>query len=90
MRLVRFQAPLLGNIHQAIFSDLNLNYRVRSAVMDIENKTFWKALHTLLRSKYPAMQALRYCDSNVLSIENIYHLSNHTTGYWEVLWDVEQ
>ena len=28
MRLVRLQAPLLATIHQAIFSDLNLNYCV--------------------------------------------------------------
>ena len=47
--------------------------------MDIENKTFWKALYTILRSVYPDIQALRYCDSNVPAMENIYHLSNRKT-----------
>ena len=84
MRLVHLQDPLLATIHQAIFSDLNLNDRVRSAVMDIENKTFWKALYNLIRSVYPAIQALRYCDYNVLAMDNIYHLSNLTT------WAIER
>ena len=47
--------------------------------MDIENKTFWKALYTLLRSVYSAIRDLRYCDSNVPAMEKIYHLSNRTT-----------
>ena len=40
MRLVHLQAPLLETVHQAIFSDLNLNDRVQPAIMDIENKNF--------------------------------------------------
>ena len=79
MRLVRLQSPLLATIHQAIFSDINLNECFRSSVMDIENKTFWKALYTLLRSVYPAIRALRYYELNVPAIDKIYHLSNHTT-----------
>ena len=79
MRLVHLQAPLLATIHQVIFSDLNLNDHVQSTVMDIKNKTFWKALYNLLRTVYPAIQALRYCDYDVLVMDNIYHLSNHTT-----------
>ena len=54
MCIVRLQDTMLATIHQAIFSDPNLNYCVRSASMDIENKTFWKALYTLLRYVYPA------------------------------------
>ena len=60
MRILRLQDPLLATIHQAIFYGLNLNDRVRSSVMDIENKTFWKALYTLLRSVYASIRALRY------------------------------
>ena len=55
IRLVRLQACLLATIHQAIFSDINLNECFRSAIMDIENKTFWKALCSLLRSVYPSI-----------------------------------
>ena len=79
MRLVRLQDPLLVTIHQAIFSDINFNDRVLYAVMDIGNKTFWKALYTFLRSVYPFIRALRCFDSNVPAMEKIYHLSKHTT-----------
>ena len=79
MRLVRLHDPLLATIHQAISYYLNLDDRVQSAIMDIENKTFWKALYTLLRSVYPAMRALHCCESNVLAMYKIYHLSNRTT-----------
>ena len=40
MRIVRLQDPLLATICQAIFSDINLNDRVQSAVIYIKNKTF--------------------------------------------------
>ena len=53
MRLVRLHDPLLATIRQAIFSDLNLDDRFRSSIMDIENKNFWKDLCTLLISVYP-------------------------------------
>ena len=79
MPLVRLQAPLLATIHQTIFSDINLNDRVRSTVMDIENKIFWKAFYTLLRSVYPSIRAVYYCDSNMTVMEKIYNFSNHTT-----------
>ena len=77
--LVLLQDPLLATIHQAIFSDINFNDRVRSAVMDIENKTFCKSLYTLLRSVYLAIRALRCCDSNMPSMDKIYYLSKRTT-----------
>ena len=79
MRLVHIQAPLLATIHQAISSGINLNEFVRSAIMDIENTTFWKDLYNLLRSVDPAKRAFCYCDSNVPAMYKIYHLSNCTT-----------
>ena len=79
MRLVRLQAPMIETIHQEFFYDINLNDRVRSAVMDIENKTFWMSLYTLLRSVYPSIRALCYCESNVPAMDKIYHLYNCTT-----------
>ena len=74
MRLVRLHDPLLATIHQAISYYLNLDDRVQSAIMDIENKTFWKALYTLLRSVYPAVRAVCYCVSSVPAKDKIYHL----------------
>ena len=79
MRLVRLQSPLLATIHQAIFSDLNLNNCFRSAVMDIKDETLWKVLYTLFRYVYPAIPDLRYCNSNVPAMYFIYQLSNRTT-----------
>ena len=79
MRLVCLQDSLLATIHQSIFSNLNLNDRVRSAIMDIENKTFWKAIYILLRSVYLAIRDLRYCDSNMPTMDNIFHLYNRIT-----------
>ena len=83
MRIVQIQAPLLATNHQAIFSYLGFNECVRSAVMDIENKTLYKALYTLLRSVYPAIQSLRCCYFNVPDMDKIYHLSNPTALSFE-------
>ena len=71
MHLVCLQATLLATIYQSIFSDINFNDHVRSSVMDIKNKTFWKDLYTLLIYLYPVIRALRYCDSNVSAMEKI-------------------
>ena len=79
VRLGSLQAPLLATINQAIFSDLNLNDRVKSNVMDTKNKTFWKALYTLFKSVYPSIRDFCYCKSNVPAMDNIYHLSNRIT-----------
>ena len=78
MHLVCLQDPLLGTIHQAIFSDPNFNDFVQSTVMDNESNTFWKVLYTLLRSVYPAIRYLCYCDSKMPAMDKIYHLSNRS------------
>ena len=79
IRVLRCQAPLLATIHQAKFSELLLNDRVRSAVIDIEDKTFWKAIYALLRAVFPALRALRYRDGNTPAMDKIYHLSHRTS-----------
>ena len=79
MRLLRLKGPLLATIHQAKFRDLDLNNRVRSAVMDIEDKLFWKALYILLRAVFPMLRALRYCDSNTPAMDKIFYLSHRAT-----------
>ncbi len=35
---------------------------------------FWKAIYCLLRAFFPALKALRYCDSNIPSMDKIYVL----------------
>ena len=79
IRLLRLWLPLLATIHEAKFSTLDLNEQVRSAVLDVEDKNFWKALYTLLRALYPAIQALRCCDTNKPSMDKIYYLSHRTS-----------
>ena len=79
IRLLRLRMPLLATIHEAKFSTLDLNDQCRSAVFDIEDKNFWKALYTLLRALYPSIRALRYCDSNKPAMDKIYFLVERTT-----------
>ena len=47
--------------------------------MDVENEKFWKGLYILLRAVFPALRALRYCDSNTPVMDKIYFLSHRTT-----------
>ncbi len=35
---------------------------------------FWKAIYCLLCAVFPALKALRYCDSNIPAIDKIYFL----------------
>ena len=79
IRLLRLRRPLLATIHEAKFTSLDLNDQCRSAVIDIEDKTFWKALYTLLRALYPSIRALRYCDSNKPAMDKIAFLVERTT-----------
>ena len=79
VRVLRLQQPLLATIHQAKFCTLDLNQRTGLAVRDIENKVFFKALYTLVRAVFPALRALRYCDSNTPAMDKIFHLSHRTT-----------
>jgi hypothetical protein len=49
------------------------------AVQDINDTKFWKCLYILLRSVFPALRALCYCDASRPVIEKIYFLSHRTT-----------
>ena len=40
---------LLATIHSSLWEAVDLNERIRKAVMDIENEDFWKALYFILR-----------------------------------------
>lgn len=79
MRLLRLKQPLKATIHQQQFRDLTLNVSAKAAVHDIEDEKFWKCLYVLLRAVYPALRALRYCDSNSPVMDKIYFLSHRTT-----------
>ncbi len=51
---------------------LTKNQLVEEAIKDKENDMFWKALYILLRSVFPALKALRYCDSDIPSMDNFF------------------
>ena len=53
IRSLPVKAALLATIHQPKFAELNLSNQVRSAVMDIESKNFWKAVYTVVRAVFP-------------------------------------
>ncbi len=44
------------------------------AIQDIEDEVFWKAIYILLRTVFPALKALRYCDSNIPTMDKLFHL----------------
>ncbi len=65
---------LKATIHNPSFSSLSRNDRVAAAIGDIEDDVFWKAIYSLLRAVFPALKALRYCDSNIPAMDKIYYL----------------
>jgi hypothetical protein len=77
--LIRFQQPLKATIHQQIFLDLTLTNSAKGAVHDINDKNFWKCMYILLCAVFPALRALRYCDSNTPCMDKLYYLSHRTT-----------
>jgi len=79
MRLLRLRLPLKATIHQQKFLDLHLTPSVRSAMRDIDDDDFWKSMYILLRAVYPALRALRFCDSSQPVMDKIYFLSHRTT-----------
>ena len=79
IRLLRLRLPLQATIHQQQFLDLKLNGTAKAAVRDIADDAFWKSMYILLRAVYPALRALRYCDSSKPMMDKLYFLSRRTT-----------
>ncbi len=73
-RALRQKPALKATIHSPMFSNLSKNDRVAAAVRDVEDDVFWKAIYCLLRAVFPALKALRYCDSNIPAMDKIYFL----------------
>ena len=81
-RALRLKDALVATIHQSIFATLSIvktDDRVRLAVMDVKSPTFWKSIYVLLRSVYPALRTLRYCDSNTPAMDKIFFLSHRVS-----------
>ena len=64
-----------ATIHGASFSSVTMNSKVTLAVQDIEDEVFWKAIYVLLWAVYPALKALRFCNSNIPAMDKIYYLT---------------
>jgi len=79
MRLIRLQQPLTATIHQQKFLDLTLTTSAKGAVQDIKEDKFWKCMYILLRAMFPALRALRCCDSSTPCMDKLFHLSHRTT-----------
>jgi len=77
--LLRLEMPLKATVHQQKFRSLPLNESARMAVLDIQEAKFWKCLYILLRSVFPALKLLHYCDANKPSMDKIFFLSHRTT-----------
>ena len=83
-RLLRMREVLMCSIHQAEFRNLKLNNREERCVADIKNDTLFKAMYVLLRAVFPALRALRFCDSDVPCMDKIHYLSKRTTLALEI------
>ena len=46
---------------------------------DIQDEKLWKSMYILLRSIFPALRALCYCDASKPSMDKIFFLSHRTT-----------
>ena len=49
--------------------------KISFCINDVENPAFFKDVYFILRAVYPALRALRYCDSNMPMMDKIYYLS---------------
>ncbi len=77
--LICLQQLLKATIHQQKFLDLALTNSAKGAVHDIKDDNFWKCMYILLRAVFPALRALRYCNSNMPCMDKLYYLSHRTT-----------
>ena len=78
-RALRLQQPLRATIHAAPWGTLSLTAMERKAVRDIDDKSKWKAMYTLLRSVFPALRVLRLADSNRPGMDKVKYLVHRTT-----------
>ncbi len=79
MRLLRLKQPLKATVHQRKFLDLKLNSSSKAAALDIQDDKFWRRMYVLLRAVFPALKALRYCDSSQPMMDKLYFLTHKTT-----------
>ena len=75
---VRLKNVFIRTINHSKFRELNLGETERLAIIDISNEVFWKALYALCKAVFPAIRALRYCDSNTPAMDKIYLLTHRT------------
>ncbi len=71
---LRLKKAVKATLHSAAFESVAKNACVVLAVEDIEDEVFWKGIFCLLRAVFPALKALRYCDSNIPAIDKIFFL----------------
>ncbi len=71
--LTCLRQPLKATIHQQKFLDLALTNSVKGAVHDIKDDNFWKCMYILLCAVFPALRALRYCDSTTPCMNKLYY-----------------
>ncbi len=72
--LLRLKEVLKATIHSAVFESVSKNACIVLAVKDIEGEVFWKGIFCLLRAVFPALKALRYCDSSIPATDKIFFL----------------
>lgn len=79
IRALHLERALKSTIHQVKFRELTLNETARQAVLDIENKVFFRAMYTVLRAVFPALKLMRECDANRPAMDKTIYLAHRTT-----------
>ncbi len=68
------EASIEGNHPQSILWKSLKNDHVAATVNSKKDEVFWKAIYCLLHAIFPALKALRYCNSNIPAMDKIFFL----------------
>ena len=79
MRLLRMKDVLMSTVHAAQFKEVEKTDVVSSAIKDINDPKFFKAMYIVLRAVYPAIRVLRYCDKGEPCMDKLYYLTSRAT-----------
>ncbi len=77
----------MATIHNPLFGSLSKNDCVAVAINHIKDEVFWKAIFCLHSAVFHALTALRYCDSNIHTMDKKFFLMTKTC---EILLDSQK
>ncbi len=73
-RVLCQKTAIKAKIHNPCFSSLSKNGCIEATIKDLADKFICKVIYCLLHDMFPALKALRYCNSNIFAVDKIYFL----------------